>query len=118
LYVASTVQSIRDIGLSPDINDLTAFVASSGVSKWYFLYSSLPLTFIPYKFAEASGVLCHCAQVCVVAYQLLVYNDIPDPSFIMGGWATAEFVVSIAHNLLISESFSDGSNRSFPPMLI
>jgi hypothetical protein len=58
-----------------------------------------------------------CPSLCG-AYQLLVYNHIPDPSFIMGGWATAEFVVSIAHNLLISESFSDGSNRSFPPMLI
>ncbi|KAI9439330.1 hypothetical protein H4582DRAFT_1948548 [Lactarius indigo] len=53
---ASTAQSIRAIGLSPDINDLTAFAASAG-------------------FAEAA-----------------VFNGLGDPSFVQGGWATAEFV--------------------------
>ncbi|KAH9052759.1 hypothetical protein EDB87DRAFT_1655642 [Lactarius vividus] len=53
---ASTAQSIRAIGLSPDINDLTAFAASAG-------------------FAEAA-----------------VFNGLGDPSFVRGGWATAEFV--------------------------
>lgn len=53
---ASTAQSIRAIGLNPEINDLTAFVASAG-------------------FAEAS-----------------VFNGLGDPSFVLGGWATAEFV--------------------------
>ncbi|KAI9459252.1 hypothetical protein BJY52DRAFT_1267275 [Lactarius psammicola] len=53
---ASTAQSIRAIGLSPDINDLTSFASSAG-------------------FAEAS-----------------VFNGLGDPSFIKGGWATAEFI--------------------------
>ncbi|KAH8984541.1 hypothetical protein EDB86DRAFT_2810702 [Lactarius hatsudake] len=53
---ASTAQSIRAIGLSPDINDLTSFAASAG-------------------FAEAA-----------------VFNGLGDPSFVRGGWATAEFV--------------------------
>ncbi|KAF8495945.1 hypothetical protein F5888DRAFT_1615206 [Russula emetica] len=51
----STAQSVRGIGLSPNIADLTSFVSSAG-------------------FAEAA-----------------VYNNIGDPSFILGGWAIAEF---------------------------
>ncbi|KAI9453926.1 hypothetical protein F5148DRAFT_451920 [Russula earlei] len=52
----STAQSLRAIGLSPNINDLSSFAASAG-------------------FANAA-----------------VFDGIGDPSFVRGGWATAEFV--------------------------
>ncbi|KAH9980405.1 hypothetical protein BJV74DRAFT_857216 [Russula compacta] len=51
----STVQSISDVGLSPDIGDLFSFASSA------------------------------------VFINVLVFNDIGDPSFICGGWAIAEF---------------------------
>jgi uncharacterized membrane protein len=51
----STVQSIQDIGLSPNVNDLTAFAAAAG-------------------YAEAS-----------------VYNNLDDPPYVCGAWATARF---------------------------
>jgi hypothetical protein len=35
-------------------------------------------------------------QVHIVLINVLVFNNIGDPSFIHGGWAIAEFVVSIA----------------------
>jgi hypothetical protein len=53
--------------------------------------------------------------------QPLVYNGIGDPPFVLGGWATAEFVVSIALHKLISHSKSfptDDSNCSFLLTLI
>lgn len=53
------------------------------------------------------------------AHQLSVFNDIGDPSFILGGWATAEFKVSKIHDKWISGPFwPDPSNGSFPPILI
>jgi hypothetical protein len=62
----STVQSIRDIGLSPNVNDLTAFSAAAG-------------------YAEAS-----------------VYNNLDDPPYVCGQWATAQFEFP-------TEAFLDGS---------
>ncbi|KAI0274072.1 hypothetical protein BGY98DRAFT_921139 [Russula aff. rugulosa BPL654] len=37
----STAQSIRAIGLSPEINDLTAFVSSAGVSKFVLVFNNI-----------------------------------------------------------------------------
>jgi hypothetical protein len=62
-----------------------------------------------------------CLSCGAGADQLLVYNGIGDPPFVLGGWATAEFVVSIALDKLISDSKSfpsDDSNYSFPLTLI
>ncbi|KAI0300667.1 hypothetical protein B0F90DRAFT_1629338 [Multifurca ochricompacta] len=58
-HPASTAQSIKDIGLSPDIGDLTAFAASAGFA-------------------------------CLLMNSI-VFNGLGDPSFVLNGWAIAEF---------------------------
>ncbi|KAG6902393.1 hypothetical protein C0995_000598 [Termitomyces sp. Mi166 len=55
--LATSVTSIKDLGLIPDVDQLNAFVAAAG-------------------FAEAA-----------------VYQGLPDPPFINGSWATAQFTL-------------------------
>jgi hypothetical protein len=54
-----------------------------------------------------------------VLINVLVFNDIGDPSFIQGGWAIAEFEVRVGFNKLYFGSFLfDGSNCSSLLILI
>jgi hypothetical protein len=53
------------------------------------------------------------SQFRIVLINVLVFNEIGDPSFILGGWAIAEFKVRVGFDGLDSWSFLfDGSNRS------
>ncbi|TFK38446.1 hypothetical protein BDQ12DRAFT_605866 [Crucibulum laeve] len=84
-----TVTSIKSIGLDPNVQDLTAFVAAAG-------------------FAEAA-----------------VFHHLPDPPFITGGWATAEFVFptnvglngSMTVNTTGIQTSTNCANPAAPPSL-
>ena len=59
--------------------------------------------------------MCHVEYVRYISYlpTFLVSNKIGDPTFIDGGWAIAEFVVSVACDKLMFWVFSfDGFNPS------
>ncbi|KAK7028265.1 tubulin beta chain [Favolaschia claudopus] len=84
-----TAQSIRHLGLAPDVGELNAFAAAAG-------------------FVQAA-----------------VFNELQDPPFIHGGWATAQFIFprntglngSVTVNTTGIQTNANCSNPTGPPQI-
>jgi len=91
------------VGLAPDANQLTGFLAAAGVSQMVVGFRLYVDSFL--AFSTQMPLVSHWKYfVLQLVSNSLVFDGLQDPPFVLGGWTAAEFTVRA------KESFHSSNN--------